>query len=84
MFVFRFCAKVPVYVFGNTKLLKRLELPAWVEAASLALRTSLVLCWGRFGLPIPFQVPIFLACAWSGAQFVILAHCLKRSAPMAS
>jgi hypothetical protein len=48
--------KVPVYVFGNTKLFKRLELPAWVEALSVALRTSIVLFWGRWGLPVPFQV----------------------------
>lgn len=52
---------VPVYVFGNTKLFKRLQLPPLVEAVSKLLRTSLVLFWGRWGLPVPFQVPLLYA-----------------------
>jgi 1-acyl-sn-glycerol-3-phosphate acyltransferase len=51
---------VPVYIFGNTKLFKRLELPKWIETLSLVLRTSIVLFWGRLGLPVPFQVPLYL------------------------
>lgn len=61
---------VPVYVFGNTKLFKRLQLPPLVEAASNLLRTSLVLFWGRWGLPVPFQVPLLYA-----AGSPLDAHC---------
>ena len=46
---------IPVYCFGSTKLLKRVQFPALVEKISLLLRTSLVLFFGQFGLPIPFR-----------------------------
>jgi hypothetical protein len=46
---------IPVYCFGSTKLLKRLQLPAIVEKISVALRVSLVVFFGQFGLPIPFR-----------------------------
>ena len=52
---------VPVYVFGNTKLFKRVELPALLESLSRLLKASLVLFWGRWGLPVPFQVPLLYA-----------------------
>ena len=52
---------VPVYVFGNTKMFRRVELPPWVEAFSRAVQTSIVLFWGRWGLPVPFRTPLLYA-----------------------
>ena len=46
---------VPVYCFGSTKLLRRLQLPPIVEKLSLLLRTSLVLFYGQGMLPVPFR-----------------------------
>ena len=46
---------IPVYCFGSTKLLKRVQLPDIVEKISLLLRVSLVLFRGKWGLPIPFR-----------------------------
>eukprot|EP00904_Undaria_pinnatifida_P004885 jgi/Undpi1/1526/HiC_scaffold_11.g04916.m1 len=52
---------VPVYVFGNSKTFKRAPLPAVLERASRSLKASLVLFWGRWGLPVPFKVPLTFA-----------------------
>ena len=46
---------IPVYCFGSSMLLKRLKLPYFVEKLSLMLRMSLVLFFGKWGLPIPFR-----------------------------
>ena len=46
---------IPVYCFGSSKLLKRLQLPRIVEKISLLLRVSLVVFFGQFGLPIPYR-----------------------------
>lgn len=46
---------IPVYCFGSTKLLKRVQFPEIVQKISLMLRVSLVLFFGQFGLPIPFR-----------------------------
>lgn len=46
---------IPVYCFGSTKLLKRVQFPEFVQKISLMLRVSLVLFFGQFGLPIPFR-----------------------------
>jgi hypothetical protein len=46
---------VPVYCFGSTKLLRRLQLPSLVERISLLFRVSLVVFYGQFFLPIPFR-----------------------------
>jgi 1-acyl-sn-glycerol-3-phosphate acyltransferase len=46
---------IPVYCFGSTKLLRRLQLPPIVEKLSLLLRTSLVLFYGQGMLPVPFR-----------------------------
>ncbi|CAJ1939771.1 unnamed protein product [Cylindrotheca closterium] len=46
---------IPVYCFGSTKLLKRVQFPRIIEKISLLLRTSLVLFYGKYGLPIPFR-----------------------------
>ncbi|CAM9441899.1 unnamed protein product [Hapterophycus canaliculatus] len=52
---------VPVYVFGNSETFKRVPLPAVLENLSRMLKASLVLFWGRWGLPIPFKVPLTFA-----------------------
>mmetsp|Transcript_94107 Transcript_94107/g.269444 ORF Transcript_94107/g.269444 Transcript_94107/m.269444 type:complete len:113 (-) Transcript_94107:60-398(-) len=52
---------VPVYVFGNTKIYKRVQLPSAVEALSNMLHVSLVAFWGRLGSLVPFQVPLTYA-----------------------
>jgi len=46
---------IPVYCFGSTKLLRRLQLPSLVEKISLLLRVSLVVFYGQGFLPIPFR-----------------------------
>lgn len=46
---------VPVYCFGATKMLKRLQLPAFVENLSNLARISICVFFGRWGLPIPFR-----------------------------
>lgn len=55
----RLCARhnvpvIPVYAFGATKMFHRLHLPA-LERLSRLLRTSLVIFFGVWGLPIPFR-----------------------------
>lgn len=46
---------IPVYCFGSTKLLKRVQFPKMIEKISIMLRTSLVLFFGKYGLPIPLR-----------------------------
>ena len=58
--IFRMAVKhqvpvIPVYCFGSSMLMKRLKLPYFVEKLSLMLRISLVLFFGKWGLPIPFR-----------------------------
>jgi len=58
--IFRMAVKhqvpiIPVYCFGSSVLLKRLKLPHFVEKLSLILRVSLVIFFGKWGLPIPFR-----------------------------
>jgi len=45
---------VPVYCFGATKMMHRLHLPI-LERLSLLLRISIVVFFGKWGLPIPFR-----------------------------
>jgi hypothetical protein len=45
---------IPIYVFGATKMFKRLQLPV-LERLSLFFRVSLVVFFGAWGLPIPFR-----------------------------
>ena len=52
---------VPVFVFGASKIFKRFVLPAALEQLSRSLRMSLLLFWGKLGLPIPFEVPLTYA-----------------------
>ena len=58
--IFRMAVKhqvpvIPIYCFGSSMLLKRLKLPRFIEKLSLMLRISLVIFFGRWGLPIPFR-----------------------------
>lgn len=47
---------IPVYCFGASKMLRRLQLPAFFEKLSKLLRTSVVIMFGApWGLPIPFR-----------------------------
>jgi 2-acylglycerol O-acyltransferase 2 len=46
---------IPVYCFGATKMLRRLQLPHVVESISLLLRVSICILFGQWGLPIPFR-----------------------------
>jgi hypothetical protein len=46
---------IPVYCFGASKMLKRLQLPDFFERISKILRISVVVLFGRGGLPIPFR-----------------------------
>lgn len=45
---------VPIYTFGSSKLLKRLQIP-FLEKLSNLLRISLCFLYGVGGLPIPFR-----------------------------
>jgi len=49
---------VPIFVFGASKLFYRVVLPAALERFSRWMRTSILLFYGRFGLPLPFEVPL--------------------------
>jgi len=49
---------VPVYYFGNSKLLK--FGPSFLSSISRKLRFSIGLIYGQYGLPIPYQYPIFM------------------------
>lgn len=51
---------VPVYVFGQSLLWSHLRLPG-LEAISRALRTALILPYGRFGLLVPRRLPLLYA-----------------------
>jgi Diacylglycerol acyltransferase len=44
----------PVYCFGASQILKRIEIP-WLEPLSRWLRTSLCVFYGQWGLTIPFR-----------------------------
>lgn len=46
---------VPIYCFGATKMLRRVQLPVFIENLSRMLKISLVLFFGKLGLPIPFR-----------------------------
>ena len=50
---------VPSYVFGQTQFFNQLSTSSGLASrVSRALRMSLTIFWGRFGLPIPFQAPV--------------------------
>ena len=46
---------VPIYCFGATKMLRRVQLPVFIENLSRFLKISLCLFFGKLGLPIPFR-----------------------------
>lgn len=49
---------VPVYYFGQTRVLD--FGPAWLQGVSRKIRVSLGVLHGRWGLPLPRQVPIYM------------------------
>jgi diacylglycerol O-acyltransferase 2, plant len=49
---------VPIYVFGNTLAFKIAPPPQRLERISRRLRVGLMAFSGRWGLPVPFRVPI--------------------------
>lgn len=48
---------VPVFFFGNTKTLLKLNSPI-LELISRKVKASIIIFYGRWGLPIPFRHPI--------------------------
>lgn len=46
---------IPIYCFGATKMLRRVQLPTFIENLSRMLKISLCLFFGKLGLPIPFR-----------------------------
>lgn len=52
---------VPVYCFGATKMLRRLQLPEIFERISKLLRISVVILFGKWALPIPFRQRLLYA-----------------------
>ena len=46
------------YTFGNSQLFSTLPENNILEMVSRALRMSLIVFWGRLGLPIPRRVPL--------------------------
>ena len=51
-------ALVPIYVFGNTQAFHVTPPPPRLERLSRRMRVSLMAFRGRWGLPVPFRVPI--------------------------
>jgi len=64
-------ALVPVYVFGANSLFHRVALPQAITDLSRYLRASIMLFFGRFGLPIPFSTPLVYAVG----QSILLNPC---------
>ena len=52
---------VPIYCFGGSKMFRRVQLPAVVEQISNALRISICLFFGVWGLPVPFRQRLLYA-----------------------
>lgn len=51
---------VPIYCFGASKMLKRLQLPL-LEKMSNLIRASICIFYGMYGLPIPFRKKLLYA-----------------------
>jgi 2-acylglycerol O-acyltransferase 2 len=52
---------VPVFCFGASQLFARVAMPQAVEDLSRMLRASILLFFGKCGLPIPFEAPMTYA-----------------------
>lgn len=55
---------VPIFVFGQSQLLRLFNFAgpgSYLEKASRYIRSSLIFFYGRYGLPIPFRVPLLFA-----------------------
>eukprot|EP00798_Chlamydomonas_sp_ICE-L_P016836 gene16836-23116_t len=51
---------IPVYHFGNTQLMD--WAPRSAQAISRKMRAAFGLMWGRYGLPIPRELPLYMVC----------------------
>ncbi|KEP61021.1 UNVERIFIED_CONTAM: diacylglycerol acyltransferase [Hammondia hammondi] len=49
---------VPVYCFGNSETFKLVKASTKLQPLARFFRVALLLFFGRFGLPIPFEVPL--------------------------
>jgi 2-acylglycerol O-acyltransferase 2 len=65
---------VPVFFFGNTKTLLKLNSPL-LRAISRKVKMSIVIFYGRWGLPVPFRQPIKMATG----KIVRVEHCAEPS-----
>lgn len=52
---------VPIFVFGGSKLYHRVVAPQFLVDLSRRIQTSILLFYGKHGLPIPFPVPMTYA-----------------------
>ena len=52
---------VPVFVYGASSIFSRIVLPKWIEDLSRSVKASLMLFYGKYGLPIPYSVPLTYA-----------------------
>ena len=52
---------VPVFCFGASQLFSRILMPSILETISRYLRTSMILFYGKAGLPIPYEAPLTYA-----------------------
>ena len=46
---------VPIFVLGGSKLFNRIVLPKFIEDFSRQIKISLLLFYGKYGLPIPLE-----------------------------
>jgi len=50
---------IPIYCFGSSQMFQQVNIfPRFFEALSKWLRISLILFYGRWGLPIPFRTKL--------------------------
>lgn len=49
---------IPVYVFGHSQMFDQSSNSGFVAKLSRAMRASVALIWGRWGLPVPYRTPV--------------------------
>jgi len=52
---------IPIFVYGSSSIFNRIVLPSFLENISRRLRASLMIFYGRLGLPVPYEVPLLYA-----------------------
>ena len=63
---------IPVYHYGNSQLL--FIIGKALEAVSRALRASLIVTYGRFGLPLPHRVPLMMVSTCAAGPATVHLH----------